>query len=276
MSIADSSARADMDLELFLSTAIDAARAGGDVILDGAGIRGSLQVERKKVNDFVSAIDKASERAIIEALSARFPSHAIHAEESGNRGSSEYLWLIDPLDGTTNFLHGFPHYCVSIALQVGTRVVAGVVFDPLNSRLFTATLGGGAYLNGARIHGSGRAGLGEAVLGTGLPFSDWSYLDDYLASLRIIMQRCAGIRRAGAGALDLAFVAAGWLDGFWEKKLNAWDVAAGSLLVQEAGGEVSDFSGGERFLTGGQIVAGTRGVHRELVDVLRRYPALAA
>jgi myo-inositol-1(or 4)-monophosphatase len=271
---ANSAPSTDATLDEYLAVAIAAARAGGAVIVQGAHTRGSLQIERKRANDFVSAIDKASERAILEVIAARYPHHAFRAEESGPSGTSAYTWLVDPLDGTTNFLHGFPHYCVSIALQANDQIVVGVVFDPLNERLFTATRGGGAYLDGERIHGSGRAGLSEAVIGTGIPFTDWSFLDAYLASLRVIMQRCAGIRRPGAAALDLAFVAAGWMDGFWEKKLHPWDVGAGSLLVQEAGGVVTDFSGGTQYLTGGQVVAGTPGVHRELLDVLSRYPDL--
>ncbi len=263
-------------LATFLSTAIDAARAAGDVIRAGATNRASLNIERKTVNDFVSVIDKEAERVIIDMLAAKFPDHAFKAEESGDAGSSRYTWVIDPLDGTTNFLHGIPYYCVSIALQIDDTVVVGVVFDPNSGRLFTATRGHGAFLDGIRIHVSGRTGLDEAVLGTGLPFKDWHYLDDYLASLRVIMQRCAGIRRPGAVALDLAYVSAGWTDGHWEKGLNAWDVGAGSLLVQEAGGVVSTFTGNRAFLNSGQIVVGTPGVHAALVDVLMRYPALAA
>jgi myo-inositol-1(or 4)-monophosphatase len=264
------------DLATFLSTAIDAARAAGDVIRAGAMNRASLNIERKTVNDFVSVIDKQAERVIIEMLAAQFPDHAFKAEESGDAGTSRYTWVIDPLDGTTNFLHGIPYYCVSIALQIDDTVVVGVVFDPTSGRLFTATRGHGAFLDGIRIHVSGRPGLDEAVLGTGLPFKDWRYLDDYLASLRVIMQSCAGIRRPGAVALDLAYVSAGWTDGHWEKGLNAWDVGAGSLLVQEAGGVVSTFTGDRAFLNSGQIVVGTPGVHAALVDVLMRYPALAA
>jgi myo-inositol-1(or 4)-monophosphatase len=260
----------------FLSAAIDAARAAGAVIREGALNRGSLAIERKTVNDFVSIVDKGAERIIIDTLAARYPDHAFRAEESGAAGASRYTWVIDPLDGTTNFLHGIPYYCVSVALQIDDTVVVGVIFDPTSGRLFTAMRGHGAYLDGARIHVSGRPSLTEAVLGTGLPFKDWHYLDDYLASLRIIMQRCAGIRRPGAAALDLAYVSAGWTDGHWEKGLNPWDVAAGSLLVQEAGGVVSTFSGNSAFVSSGQIVAGAPGVHAELVDVLKRYPALAS
>jgi myo-inositol-1(or 4)-monophosphatase len=264
------------ELDTFLAAAVEGAHAAGAVIRKGADNRAALFIERKTVNDFVSEVDKGAERVIIDTLSARFPGHAFKAEESGERGRSRYTWLIDPLDGTTNFLHGFPHYCVSIALRIGEATAVAVVFDPTSGRLFTATRGGGAFLDGAPIRVSGRPDLAEAMLGTGLPFKDWHSLDDYLASLREIMQRCAGIRRPGAAALDLAYVAAGWTDGHWEKGLNAWDVGAGSLLVEEAGGTVSTFSGTGGFLDSGHILVGTPGVHAALLDVLKRYPALAA
>ena len=263
-------------LAAFLEGAVDAARAAGAVIQEGARNRGNLNIERKTANDFVSEIDKRAERVIIDTLSERFPGHGFNAEESGESGSSRYTWLIDPLDGTTNFLHGIPYYCVSIALRIDDAVVAGVVFDPTSGRQFTATRGNGAFLDGNPIRVSGRTGLTEAVVGTGLPFKDWHYLDDYLHSLREIMQCVAGIRRPGAAALDIAYVAAGWVDGHWEKGLNAWDVGAGSLLVEEAGGAVSTFSGGASFLNSGQIIVGSPGVHAALLDVLRRYPTLTA
>ena len=276
MRVDDPQRRPDEKLDGFLAAAIEAARAGGEVIRAGARNRATLHIERKRSNDFVSAVDKGSERAIIDLLSSEFPGHAFIAEETGNSGASECVWLIDPLDGTTNFLHGLPHYCVSIALRIDEQVMVGVIFDPVADRLFTATRGGGAWLNGERIVVSDRTGLSEAMVGTGIPYSDWSFLDDYMTSLRIIVQRCAGIRRAGAAALDLAFVAAGWLDGFWEKNLHPWDVGAGSLLIQEAGGLVSDFSGTAHFITAGQIVAGAPGVQREMLEVLRSHPELSA
>jgi len=268
--------RSSDSLAAFLEGAVDAARAAGAVIQEGARNRGNLNIERKTANDFVSEIDKRAERVIIDTLSERFPGHGFKAEESGESGSSRYTWLIDPLDGTTNFLHGIPYYCVSIALRIDDVVVAGVVFDPTSGRQFTATRGNGAFLDGRRIRVSGRSGLTEAVVGTGLPFKDWHYLDDYLHSLREIMQRVAGVRRPGAAALDIACVAAGWVDGHWEKGLNAWDVGAGSLLVEEAGGVVSTFTGSGSFLNSGQIIVGSPGVHAALLDVLRRYPTLTA
>lgn len=276
MDIAESPKLAAEDLASFLSTAVAAARAAGVIINEGAKNRAGITIERKNANDFVSVIDKSAERAIIDTLAAKYPGHAFKAEESGEAGTSRYTWVIDPLDGTTNFLQGIPYYCVSIALQIDDTIAVGVIYDPTSGRLFTATRGHGAFLDGVRIHVSGRPGLNEAVVGTGIPFRDWSYLDDYLASLRVIMQRCAGIRRPGAAALDLASVSAGWIDGHWEKGLNAWDMAAGGLLIQEAGGVVTTFNGSEAFLNSGQVLAGAPGVHAELLDVLRRYPALAS
>ena len=275
MDIAESPKLAAEDLASFLSTAVAAARAAGVIINEGAKNRASITIERKNANDFVSVIDKSAERAIIDTLAAKYPGHAFKAEESGEAGTSRYTWVIDPLDGTTNFLQGIPYYCVSIALQIDDAIAVGVIYDPTSGRLFTATRGHGAFLDGVRIHVSGRPGLTEAVVGTGIPFRDWSYLDDYLASLRVIMQRCAGIRRPGAAALDLASVSAGWIDGHWEKGLNAWDMAAGGLLIQEAGGVVTTFNGSGAFLNSGQVLAGAPGVHAELLDVLRRYPTLA-
>ena len=260
----------------FLATAIAAAQAGGDVIRDGARNRKSLTIERKRANDFVSVVDKGSERAIIDVLAARFPSHAFIAEETGSTGMSDHVWLIDPLDGTTNFLHGIPHYCVSIALRVRDAGAVAVILDPIAERLFTATRGGGAYLNGERIHVAERTSLAEAVIATGIPFSEYSFIDEYMDSLRTIALSCAGIRRAGAAALDLAFVAAGWLDGFWEKNLWPWDMGAGSLLIEEAGGVVTDFAGGANYLGAGHIVCGAPGVHRALLEIVGRYPALVA
>jgi myo-inositol-1(or 4)-monophosphatase len=258
----------------FLDQAIAAARAGAEVIRQGAAGRARLTIERKKANDFVSEVDRNAEDAIIAVLSKRFPDHAFIAEESGENGTAEFTWLIDPLDGTTNFLHGIPHYCTSIGLQHQGRVVAGVILDPAKDHLFTAVEGGGAFLDGQSIRVAARNGLDEAVIGTGFPFTDWSYLDAYMDSLRDIMRRCAGIRRAGAAALDLAYVASGWLDGFWEMNLNAWDVAAGSLLIREAGGHVSDFAGTGDFIARRQIVAGGPATHAALLDRIAAHPGL--
>jgi myo-inositol-1(or 4)-monophosphatase len=264
----------DLALGAFLDQAIAAARAGAEVIRRGALDRNRLTIERKKANDFVSEVDRNAENAIIASLSARFPDHAFIAEESGVNGDAEFTWLIDPLDGTTNFLHGIPHYCTSIGLRHAGRIVVGVILDPAKDHLFTATEGGGAFLDGRPIRVAVRDGLDEAVIGTGFPFTDWSYLDAYMDSLRDVMRRCAGIRRAGAAALDLAYVAAGWLDGFWEMNLNAWDVAAGSLLIREAGGIVTDFAGAGDFIARRQIVAGGPATHAALLARLDAHPGL--
>lgn len=261
-----------------LAAAVDAAHAAADVIRKGARNRSSLVIERKRANDFVSAVDKGAERAILDVLSSRFPDHAFIAEETGHSrdvATADNVWLIDPLDGTTNFLQGIPHYCVSIGLRRNGRMAVGVVLDAASGRQFTAARGGGTWLDGERIRVSQRDSLAEAVIGTGIPFSDLSFIDAYMGSLRAIASRTAGIRRAGAAALDLAYVSAGWLDGFWERNLNPWDIGAGAMLIEEAGGVITDFKGGDGHIDSGQAVAGSPGVHRALLEVVKEFPALA-
>ena len=217
-----------------------------------------LTVTAKGPKDFVSEIDRAAEAAIVQTLHAAYPDHAILAEEGTAKGANanaEYCWIIDPLDGTTNFLHGFPQYCVSIALQQRGHITQAVVYDPVRNDLFTATRGRGAFLNDRRIRVSRRQHLREALIGTGFPFRDGSNLEPYVRMMRRMMIETAGLRRPGAAALDLAYVAAGCYDGFFELGLNPWDVAAGSLLILEAGGLVGDFAGEDKFLESGRIVA---------------------
>src|SRR5262249_12712618 len=201
------------------------------------------------------------------------PDHEILAEESGASsgaaGDSEYTWIIDPLDGTTNFIHGFPQYAVSIGLRRRSVLEQGVIYDPTKNELFTATRGRGAYLNERRIRVSKRIQLGDALIGTGFPFRDFEGLDEYLAMFRALTARTAGLRRAGAAALDIAYVAAGRLDGFWEMGLSPWDMAAGALMVQEAGGLVGDFRGDPGFLESGRIVCGNPKVFAQLLQVIR-------
>src|SRR6266581_3772898 len=233
---------------------------------DGANINRAardvdlMPVTRKRHNDFVTEVDKAAERAIIEVLQRAYPDHAILAEESGARagraGESEHTWIVDPLDGTTNFIHGFPQYAVSIALRHKGVLTQGVIFDPTKNELFTATRGRGAYLNERRIRVSRRAQIGDALLGTGFPFRDLQGLEEYLAMFRALTVCTAGIRRAGAASLDLAYVAAGRLDGFWEIGLAPWDMAAGALLILEAGGLVGDLQGESGWLESGRIACG--------------------
>ena len=254
-----------------LNTAVKAARNAGSIINRGARDLDILTVAKKRHNDFVTEIDRAAEAAIIETLLKAYPDHAILAEETGASGAdadAEFQWIIDPLDGTTNFIHGFPHYCVSIGLMHRGIVTQGVIFDPTRNELFTATRGAGAYLNDRRIRVSKRIRLSETLVGTGFPFRDMAHLDHYVAMFRDVTKNCAGIRRAGAAALDLAYVACGRLDAFWEIGLSPWDMAAGSLLITEAGGLVGDLKGEPNYLKSGNIVGGNPKVFVQLLQTL--------
>lgn len=256
-------------LHPMLTIAVKAARRAGAIINRAALDLDGLTVTSKRQNDFVTEVDKAAERAIIDVLHKAYPGHAILAEESGARGESEYTWIIDPLDGTTNFIHGFPQYAVSIALRHRDALTQAVVYDPGRNELFTATRGRGAFLNDRRIRVSRRAGLAAALIGTGFPFRDLQHLDEYAIAFKEVTRQTAGVRRAGAAALDLAYVAAGRLDGFWEIGLSAWDMAAGALLIQEAGGLVADFAGEADYLRAGHIVCATPKVFAPLLHVVQ-------
>jgi len=251
-----------------LNTAVKAARRAGNIINRAAQNLDVIAVTQKAANDFVSDVDRDAERAIIKVLLDAYPGHSILAEESGASGRSEFQWIIDPLDGTTNFLHGFPQYAVSIALSHKGTLTQAVVYDPVRNDLFTASRGRGAYLNDHRIRVSRRTRLAQSLLGTGFPFREFSRVDTYLAMFRDLTQKTSGIRRAGAATLDLAYVAAGRLDGFWEFGLSPWDMAAGSLLIVEAGGLVGDFEGNSGYLESGHIVAGNPKVFAQLIQAL--------
>jgi myo-inositol-1(or 4)-monophosphatase len=239
-----------------LNTAVKAARKAGSIITRASFDLDKLTVRRKQQNDFVSEVDHAAEEAIIGALHDAYPDHGFLGEESGYKDrDAEYLWVIDPLDGTTNFLHGFPQYCVSIGLLHKGVPTQAVVFDPNRNELFTATKGVGAYLNDRRIRVSKTDKLEDALVGTGFPFREIVNLDDYVRMMRNVMKTCSGVRRPGAAALDLAWVACGRIDGFWEIGLSPWDMAAGALLIREAGGLVGDLAGEDRFLESGRIAA---------------------
>ncbi len=239
-----------------LNTAVKAARKAGSLITRASGDLDRLTVHRKRHADFVSEVDHAAEQAIIGVLRDAYPSHGFHAEESGkDRAKAEHVWIIDPLDGTTNFLHGNPQYCVSIAMTHKGVLQHGVVYDPNRNELFTASRGAGAYLNDRRIRVSRNDHLADALVATGFPFRELAHLDEYLGMFRRMIESTAGVRRPGAAALDLAWVAAGRVDGFWEIGLSPWDMAAGALLVREAGGLVGDLQGGETFLESGRILA---------------------
>lgn len=251
-----------------LNIAVRAARRGGHIIVRHVDRVQGLKIDTKSRHDYVSEVDRLVEAAIIDTLRKAYPDHGILAEESGLEGPEDCLWVIDPLDGTTNFLHGFPQFAVSIAFKRKGVLEQAVVYDPLRGELFTATRGAGAMLDDRRIRVSNRAGLEGALIGTGFPFRGLERLDAYLATLKAVIPLSAGIRRAGAAALDLAYVASGRLDGFWEIGLKEWDMAAGALLILEAGGLVSDDLDRNDYLTSGNIVAGSPRVHRDLLKTL--------
>jgi len=258
-----------------LNIAVKAARRAGSIINRAALDRTQLEIRAKRANDFVTQVDKAAESAVIDIIRQAFPGHAILAEESGSlegrssSGKADYLWIIDPLDGTTNFIHGFPQYCVSIALQHRGAVQHGVIYDPSKNELFTASKGRGAFLDDRRIRVSKCANLKDALVGTGFPFKEMSRLDLYFRQLKEIMTNSAGVRRAGAAALDLAYVAAGRMDAFWEMGLSPWDMAAGALMIQEAGGLVGNLLGDSGYLESGDIAAATPKVFPQLLAALK-------
>jgi myo-inositol-1(or 4)-monophosphatase len=266
-----------------LNTAVKAARKAAAIINRASLDLDLIQVSTKGRRDFVTEVDRAAEAAIIEILGTAYPQHAFLAEESGASSGgkdAEYTWIIDPLDGTTNFIHGFPQYAVSIGLRHRGQMTQAVVYDPTRNELFTATRGRGAFLNDRRIRVSRRSKLKESLIGTGFPFRQLDHLDEYVRMFKRITEETAGIRRPGAASLDLVYVAAGRLDGFWEFGLSPWDMAAGSLVIVEAGGLVSNFDGGDEYLFAGNIVCGTPKIHEQLLalvqEVHRRGPDAAA
>lgn len=254
-----------------LNVAISAARKGGNALIRASHRLDELNVGTKGRNDFVSDADRDAEQRIIEEIRRHYPEHGIEAEESGLQPGRDdsVTWIIDPLDGTTNFLHGFPTYAVSIAVKANNRLTAAVVYDPSSQELFTASKGDGAQLDGKRIRVSRRTHLRDALVGTGFPYreSQSEGLDAYLHLLGMVLSNSAGIRRPGSAALDLAYVAAGRLDAFWEFGLKSWDIAAGALLIREAGGIVSSIDGGEDYLTGGHVMAGSPKIYVALASL---------
>ncbi len=257
-------------MEPMLNIAVSAARRAGDIIVRSVDRVQDIRVNTKGHNDFVSEVDRRAEAVIIDTLQKAYPDHSILGEESGmHEGSQEYQWVIDPLDGTTNFLHGYPQFAVSIAVKYKQRLEHAVIYDPLRQELFTASRGRGALLNDRRIRVSKAAYLKNALLGTGFPFKRQDVLDTYLQTFKALFVTTSGIRRAGSAALDLAYVAAGRLDGFWEFHLKEWDMAAGALLILEAGGMVGDLNGGDDYLRSGNIMAGNPKIFKQLSGLLR-------
>src|SRR5271165_3390960 len=255
-------------MQPLLNIGMRAARRAGDLIVRSLSRLDSLKIDTKGRNDFVTDIDRKAEAEIIATIRRGHPDHAFLAEESGRSGGdSEFVWIIDPLDGTTNFLHGFPTFAVSIALQQRGRLQQAVVYDPMRQEFFTASRGDGAQLEGKKIRVSSQRTLEGSLIGTGLPFRAGAHVDEYLAMLKVIMATAAGVRRPGAAALDLAYVAAGRLDGFWEFGLSPWDTAAGTLLIQEAGGRIGTPAGAE-YALGPNVIAGNPKIYEELLAAL--------
>lgn len=249
--------------------AIRAARLAGSIQMRYLNRLDTIKVAEKATNDYISEVDQACEQVIIETIRKAYPSHAILAEESGQSGKDDYEWIIDPLDGTTNYLHGFPQFAISIALTYRGKLESAVVYDPLRDEMFTADRGNGAQLNDRRLRVSDRKSLDGALLGTGIPYNDQRYIDAYLDMMKEFAKKTAGIRRPGSAALDFCYVAAGRIDGFWELGLNVWDFAAGALIIQEAGGVVTDISGGTKYLETGNVIAGNLRVHGEMLKTIK-------
>jgi len=254
-----------------IDAAIEAARCGGEILLSWWRRLPEGSVEENAQNDFVSRADRESEAAIVEVLLGRHPGDGLLGEEGASReGTSGREWIIDPLDGTSNFIAGFPFWCVSIAAREKGRIVAGVVWDPLRQEMYAAERGGGAFRNGERIRVTPRDSARGAFLATGFPFRAHEQIDRYLAIFRALFLEAKAIRRAGSAALDLAQVAAGVFDGFFEFRLSPWDIAAGAVLIEEAGGILRDFEGGPGYLESGDVIAGPTGVVDSILDIARR------
>jgi myo-inositol-1(or 4)-monophosphatase len=249
-----------------LNTAVKAARAAARVMTRAWDRGQQLQVREKTRNDFVTEIDLQAEQTIVQILRQAYPDHGILAEEGGHQPGDEFTWIIDPLDGTTNFMHGVPHFAISIGLRHRDRLEQGLVYDPMRDELFTASRGRGALLNDRRLRVADRQDLQGALLGTGIPFRAEQDLEAYLKTLTVLIKDTSGVRRPGSAALDLAYVAAGRFDGFWEMRLREWDLAAGVLLVQEAGGIVANLDGGTDVFTKGDVVAGNAKIVKAMLQ----------
>ena len=256
-------------MQPLLNIAISAARLAGDIIVRHMDQLDRIKVTAKNGADYFSEVDIKAEQAIINTIHKAYPDHGIQAEESGIQNeTSDFIWIIDPLDGTTNYLHSFPFFSVSIALQVKGRIEHGVIYDPLRHECFSASRGRGARLNDRRLRVSKQTQLSGALLGTGFSCRNAELASRYLPAFESLIGKCAGVRRAGSAALELAYVASGRLDGFWEFGLKPWDIAAGSLLIQEAGGLISDLQGGEDYLNNGDVIAGTPKVFKSLLQTI--------
>lgn len=259
-----------IETEQLLQTASEAAKKSGGYLLENLNKINPEEVDEKAKNDFVTFVDKTSEKIIIDHIRERYPGHSFLAEENGQPKAvrGDYMWIIDPLDGTSNYIHGIPSFCISIAVKHKNHIVAGVVYDPLHNELFQAQGGKGAFLNGNPIHISNGGKMERAILATGFPHRKKQILPAYLLAFQEIFLKCSGVRRCGSAALDLCYTACNRYGGFWELGLSPWDVAAGSLMVQEAGGKVSDFRGEPNYMENGLIIAGNNIIHSVLKNIL--------
>jgi myo-inositol-1(or 4)-monophosphatase len=255
-----------------LETAKEASRIGGKILLKEFGKLRRSQIGLKGMGDYVTELDHLSEQAIIKKIKADFPDHVIHAEESGVEDKkSPYGWFIDPLDGTANYVQGIPLFGVSIAVMKEKEIIIGVVYYPDRDELFWAEKGRGAFLNGKPIQVSLKKDIAYAMIASGFPWRSKAYLDPYTDSFKELFLKAAGIRRMGSASIDLAYTGCGRFDGFWEMKLKSWDIAAGILIIEEAGGIVTDFQGGNRYLKSGNVVAGNPEIHKQILEVTKQY-----
>ncbi len=262
--------KTDLQLE-FLKTAVSAARLAGDIIIKNLGNLSKEDVQAKQAFDFVTKVDRWSEAVIMQTIREKFPSHRFLTEETlKQEDTGNYRWIIDPLDGTTNYIHSYPMFSVSIALEYESEIIIGVVFDPLKDELFHAVRGGGSFLNNRKISASGVKDLESSLIATGFPFRAKEMIDHYLGAFREIFHEVSDIRRAGSAAIDLSYVAAGRFEGFFELKLSPWDIAAGALLIEEAGGVITDFGGGKEYLATGNVVAGNRDIHPKVLEKVQK------
>ena len=253
-----------------LNIATQAARQASRIILRFMEQMDKVSISEKSINDFVTQVDKLSEEAIISHIKKSYPHHAILSEEAGFIAGKddEYTWVIDPLDGTRNFMHGYPQFSISIAIMKNNVTEFGLIYDPIRQELFTATRGQGAYVNSRRMRISDAKRMGQTLIATGFPFRKKENIKTYLTAFENVFSKCGDIRRAGSAALDLAYVAAGRLDGYWESDLFIWDIAAGALMVKEAGGMATDFQNTETYLESGKIIAANPKIHKELIQLI--------
>lgn len=252
-----------------MNIAVKAARSASKIILRATDRLDTIQVTEKKFNDFVTEIDQNAEREIINIIHDAYPDHAIWGEESGKSGKSDYTWIIDPIDGTNNFFHGNPHFCISIGVQFKNTLEHGLIYDPLRNELFTATRGGGAYLNDRRIRVSQRKQFAGSIISSSFGNKLIENIGDYLKILTTILPQATGVRQSGSAALDFAYVASGRIDGFWAMALAPWDIAAGAVIIKEAGGIISDFSGNDNYMETGNVISANQNMSNLILQIIK-------